>query len=92
MMTEIESQTASLKASTVAFRSQDDLVNRKVWGGNRDVSGARTQETVTSVLRTCRQQGRDPLTLLMDGLRSRVPMVAPAHCAWRTTVVHPWAR
>lgn len=57
------------------------VVNRKVWGGNRDVSGARTQETVTSVLRTCRQQGRNPIALLIDLLRSPasqvVPIVAP---------------
>jgi hypothetical protein len=38
------------------------VVNRNVWGGNRDLSGARTQEMVGSVVRTCRQQALVTLT------------------------------
>jgi transposase len=33
------------------------VVNRKVYGGNRTASGAAAQGVLTSVLRTCRQQG-----------------------------------
>jgi hypothetical protein len=53
------------------------VVNRKVWGGNRDLSGARTQEMVGSVVRTCRQQARDPHAVITALLRSTVSMVAP---------------
>jgi transposase len=52
------------------------VVNRKVWGGNRDLSGARTQEMVGSVVRTCRQQARDPHAVITALLGSPVPMVA----------------
>jgi transposase len=37
------------------------VVNRKVWGGNRTETGARTQAVLMSVLRTCAQLGRDAL-------------------------------
>jgi transposase len=55
-------------------------VNRKVWGGNRTWNGARTQQILASVLRTCQQQGRDALALVTALLRrgqppSRVPMI-----------------
>jgi hypothetical protein len=53
------------------------VVNRKVWGVNRDLSGARTEEMVGSVVRTCRQQARDPHAMITALLRSPVPMVAP---------------
>jgi transposase len=53
------------------------VVNRKVWGGNRDTAGARTQEMVSSVVRTCRQQRRDPHAVITAMLRSPVPVVAP---------------
>ncbi len=35
------------------------IVNRKSWGGNRTAKGARTQQTVMSVIRTARQQSVD---------------------------------
>jgi transposase len=40
------------------------VVNRKVWGGNRTWRGAEAQAVLTSVLRTCWQQGRDALDFL----------------------------
>jgi transposase len=38
------------------------VIARKVWGGNRTWEGARTQQILTSVLRTCWQQGQDAFT------------------------------
>jgi transposase len=46
------------------------VVNRKVWGGNRTERGARSQETLMSVLRTCAQHGRDGLAFLSQVLRA----------------------
>ena len=48
---------------------------RKTWGGNRTAAGARAQQILASVLRTCGQQRRDPFTRLVGLLRSKV-----AHC------------
>jgi len=44
------------------------VIARKVWGGNRTWNGARTQEVLASVLRTCCQQGRDAFARMV-GLR-----------------------
>ena len=59
------------------------VVNRKVWGGNRTWSGARTQEVLSTVIRTHRQQGRDPLAGLIDLLHSPrrkvLRLVPPVH-------------
>lgn len=49
------------------------VVNRKVWGGNRTWQGARTQQVLASILRTLRQQGRDPYPIFEGMLRSPVP-------------------
>ena len=51
-------------------------VNRKVWGGNRTLAGAHAQSVLLTVLRTCRQQGRDRFTFLVDLLCGR-----PVHLA-----------
>ncbi len=40
------------------------VVNRKVWGGNRTERGARAQEILLSVLRTCAQRGADGIEFL----------------------------
>ena len=45
-------------------------VIRKVWGGNRTATGARTQGILLSVLWTSHQNHVDPLPLLADLLRS----------------------
>lgn len=42
------------------------VVNRKSCAGNRTDRGARTQEILTSLLRTCQQMGLDSLTMLSD--------------------------
>jgi transposase len=52
------------------------VVTRKVCGGNRTPRGADTQQMVASVLRTCWQQQRDPLDLLVALQRSPRPVVA----------------
>ena len=54
------------------------VVNRKVWGGNRTWSGARTQSVLTSVLRTCAQRGRDGFKYLMLALCSPTAVPLPA--------------
>ncbi|MGH2396634.1 MAG: IS66 family transposase [bacterium] len=46
------------------------VVTRKVWGGNRTPQGAHTQEVLTSVLQTCRQQKRSWAALLIEMLCS----------------------
>jgi transposase len=49
------------------------VVNRKVWGGNRTTAGAQAQSILMSLLRTCTQQHRDPLTFLSRLLRGQYP-------------------
>ena len=51
-------------------------MTRKVCGGNRTPRGAATQSIVASVLRTCAQQQRDPLDLLVSLQQSPDPIVA----------------
>jgi len=46
------------------------VIARKVWGGSRTWEGARTQEILTSVLRTCWQQGKDAFTRCVKLLRA----------------------
>jgi len=54
------------------------VVNRKVSGGNRTWLGAQTQQVLTTLLRTSTQRHLDPLRILADLLRERVPRVAAA--------------
>lgn len=46
------------------------VMARRLCGGSRTGNGARTQQILTSVLRTCTQQGKDSFKLLVDLLRS----------------------
>jgi transposase len=46
------------------------VIARKVWGGNRTWEGARTQQILVSVLRTCWQQGKDAFTRVVSLLRA----------------------
>jgi len=46
------------------------VIARKVWGGNRTWKGARTQQILVSVLRTCWQQGKDAFTRCVSLLRA----------------------
>jgi transposase len=52
------------------------VVTRKVCGGNRTPDGAKTQQIVASVLRTCAQQDHDPLALLVALQRAPHPVIA----------------
>ena len=42
------------------------ICNRKHWGGNKTRAGADTAAVIASVLRTSRQQGVDPIDVLVD--------------------------
>jgi transposase len=46
------------------------VIARKVWGGNRTWEGARTQQVLVSVLRTCWQQSKDAFTRCVSLLRA----------------------
>jgi transposase len=46
------------------------VIARKVWGGSRTWEGAHTQQILTSVLRTCWQQGKDAFTRCVRLLRA----------------------
>jgi transposase len=46
------------------------VIARKVWGGNRTWEGARTQQILASVLRTCWQQSKDTFTQCVRLLRA----------------------
>ena len=46
------------------------VIARKVWGGNRTWEGARTQQILVSVLRTCWQQDKDAFTRCVTLLRA----------------------
>ena len=46
------------------------VILRKVWGGSRTPYGAEAQAILTSVLRTCWQQGQDSLAFLSQTLRA----------------------
>jgi hypothetical protein len=46
------------------------VVARKNWGGNRTDKGARAQAVLSSILATARQQGKNPLDVLIELLVS----------------------
>lgn len=54
------------------------VANRKVCGGNRTATAADTQQILMTVLRTSRQRALDPLRVIADLLRERVPRIAAA--------------
>lgn len=54
------------------------VILRKVWGGNRTWAGARAQQVLMSVWRTCWQRGRTALDFLSGLLRRQtVPVALP---------------
>jgi transposase len=53
------------------------VVNRKVWGGNRDPSGQSDQKVLTSVIATCLRQGRSPIEFLSLTLTTWSPQLIP---------------
>jgi transposase len=54
------------------------IVNRKVCGGNRTSRAAQTQQILMTVFRTSRQRALDPLRVIGNLLRERVPRIAAA--------------
>jgi transposase len=58
------------------------VVNRKVWGGNRTVAGARAQAILMSVLRTSQQRLVDPFVVFSRMLHS------PVHRAQRVLLAN----
>jgi transposase len=46
------------------------VVNRKVWGGNRTQAGAQAQGILSSVLQTCKKQGKAALDFVSQTLRA----------------------
>jgi hypothetical protein len=50
-------------------------IARKTWGGNRTANGARIQQILASVLRTCWQQGQSAFDQLVKLLRSPRPIL-----------------
>lgn len=46
------------------------VVNRKVWGGNRTLTGAAAQGIITSVLETCKKQAVSALDFISSSLRA----------------------
>jgi transposase len=51
------------------------VVARKTWGGNRTEKGAKTQQILSSILTTCRQQGKDSFERIAKLLFSPTPIV-----------------
>jgi transposase len=54
------------------------VVNRKVWGGSRTWSGARSQSVLTSVLRTSEQRAVNAFNFLRQTLCRSAPQLLPA--------------
>lgn len=50
-------------------------IARKTWGGNRTADGARIQQILASVLRTCWQQGKNAFDQLVRLLRAARPIL-----------------
>jgi transposase len=60
------------------------VVARKNWGGNRTERGARAQAVLSSILASARQQGKNPLDVLIELLVSQdkskiLALVPPCH-------------
>jgi len=53
------------------------VVVRKISAGNRSAVGAQTHAILTSLMRTCQQQGRDFLPVAEELLRAPAPSVVP---------------
>ena len=52
------------------FELRFNVIARKLSGGNRSEFGVRAQETLPSVIRTCRKNDRDPFHFLVQTLRN----------------------
>ena len=60
------------------------VVARKNWGGNRTEKGARAQAVLSSILASARQQGKNPLDVLIELLvnkdKSKILVLVPPRC------------
>ena len=75
------------------------MVARKNWGGNRTEKGARAQAVLSSILASAKQQGKNPLNMLIELLvsqdQSKILALVPPACqtqdpssaAWPETVL-----
>jgi transposase len=75
------------------------VVARKNWGGNRTEKGARAQAVLSSILASAKQQGKNPLDVLIELLvsqdQSKILALVPPTCrtqarssaAWPETVL-----
>ena len=62
--------------------SRPAIVNRKVFGGNREPSGARAQERLASLVATCTQRGVDIFSYLTRVLRAPPDRRDSLACRW----------
>jgi hypothetical protein len=51
-----------------------NVIARKLSGGNRSESGRLAQQTLPSIIRTCRNLGREPYEFLCQTLYSPTPL------------------
>jgi transposase len=53
------------------------VINRKVWGGNRDDSGRAAQQVLMSINSTCFQHHLCPIDFVSRSLRTWAPQLIP---------------
>ena len=53
------------------------VIRKNCGGGNRTPRGARTSETLLSIVRTCEQQASSALALFVAALRATLPVAFP---------------
>ena len=53
------------------------VINRKVWGGNRDETGRMSQQVLTSVIATCFRRGVCPIDFISRCCRTWSPRLIP---------------
>ncbi len=51
------------------------VIARKTWGGNRTHNGARAQQILSTILRTCQQQGKDAFARITRLLSAPAPTI-----------------
>jgi transposase len=51
------------------------VIARKTWGGNRSPNGAKAQQILSSILRTCQQQGKETFARIRSLLFTPVPTI-----------------
>jgi transposase len=56
------------------FELRFNVIARKLSGGNRSESGRLAQQTLPSIIRTCRKLGREPYEFLCQTLCSPTPL------------------